>query len=411
MDLYLIIFTSNTYKKEQVYESHKDLFVALENHFTLHLINYKEAEQIPNNAYKMAFISSGHVEDKVISNFSIFPYPITLLTDGLNNSLAAAMEIAAWIRSKDMKVNIIHGHVSTIIEQVLLHHQAFSARRTLKGKRIGVIGTPSSWLVSCHVDYLLASKRWGVTYVDIPIEEIYKLYYQITDDEVGVEASLFATRAQACQDTTPDILLQEMRLYKAIKTICEKEQLNAVTFSGSLLNEELHLTGCLACSLLNDEGIPAGSEGDLQAIMTLLMSQALTGQPCFIGNPAFIDTRNNDILLSHCSIPTKMTDSYIIRDHFESAYGIGIQGIVHPGDVTIFRCGSECLDEYFVAEGYLLENLNLLTTCRTQLKIKLNKSTSYFFNNPLGNHHVLLLGKHAKEIEEFMQQNRCKKRE
>lgn len=411
MDLYLIIFTSGTYKKEQVYENHKDLFVALESHFTLHLINYKEAEKIPGNAYKMAFIASGQVEGKVISNFSIFPYPITLLTDGLNNSLAAAMEIAAWIRSKDMKVCIIHGRTEEMVEQVLQHHQAFAARRSLKGKRIGVIGAPSSWLVACHVDYLLASKRWGVTYIDIPIGEVIKLYYQITDDEVGVEASLFATRAQACQDTTPEILLQEMRLYKAIKLVCEKENLHAVTLSGALLVEELQLTGCLASSLLNDEGIPAGCEGDLQAIMTLLMVQVLTGKPGFMGNPAFIDTKHNELLLAHCSIPTKMTDGYIIRDHFEAPNGIGIQGIVHPSDVTIFRCGGECLDEYFVTEGYLSENLNLLTACRTQLKIKLGKSVSYFLRNPLGNHHVMLQGKHSKIIQEFMQQNRCKQRE
>lgn len=411
MDLYLIIFTSGNYRKEQVYESHKDLFVALENHFTLHLINYKDADTIPSNSYKMAFIASGQVEDKVISNFSIFPYPITLLTDGLNNSLAAAMEIAAWIRSKDMKVQIIHGRTQEMVSQVLQHHQAFQARHYLKGKRISVVGTPSSWLVACHVDYLLASKRWGVTYVDIPIEEVYKLYNQITDDEVGVEASLFATRAQACQDTTPEILLQEMRLYKAVKTICKEEKLDAVTLSGALLTEELQLTGCLASSLLNNEGIPSGCEGDLQAIMTLLMAKALTGQTCFMGNPAFIDTQNNELLLAHCSIPTSMTDSYIIRDHFEAATGIGIQGIVHPGDVTIFRCGGECLDEYFVTEGYLTENMNLLTACRTQLRIKLDKPVSYFLKNPLGNHHVMLLGKHAQAIQEFMQQNRCKLRE
>lgn len=40
--------------------------MALEKHFTLHLVNYKEVESIPANAYKMAFIASGGVEDCVI---------------------------------------------------------------------------------------------------------------------------------------------------------------------------------------------------------------------------------------------------------------------------------------------------------------------------------------------------------
>ena len=182
---------------EQIYQSHKELFMALEKHFTLHLVNYKEVESIPANAYKMAFIASGGVEDCVIRNFSILPYPITLLSDGLNNSLAAALEIAACVRNKDMKVRIIHGHTSDMAKQVLLHHKAFAAKRSLKGKRIGVIGTPASWLVASHVDYLLASQRWGVNYIDIPLQEVYKRFYEITDDEIGLEASIFANKAKA----------------------------------------------------------------------------------------------------------------------------------------------------------------------------------------------------------------------
>ena len=108
MNLYLIIFTAGTYKVEQVYEKHKDLFVELEKHFTLHLVNYTDSESIPSHEYKMAFIASGGVESAVVRFFSILPYPITLLTDGLNNSLAAALEISAWIQSRDMKVKIIN---------------------------------------------------------------------------------------------------------------------------------------------------------------------------------------------------------------------------------------------------------------------------------------------------------------
>lgn len=51
--------------------------------------------------------------------------------------------------------------------------------------RIGVIGTPSSWLIASNVDYLLAKRRWGVEYTDVSLDRIYEYYNQITDDEVG----------------------------------------------------------------------------------------------------------------------------------------------------------------------------------------------------------------------------------
>ena len=37
MNLYLIVFSSEINKKEQVYENHKELFVELEKYFTLYL--------------------------------------------------------------------------------------------------------------------------------------------------------------------------------------------------------------------------------------------------------------------------------------------------------------------------------------------------------------------------------------
>lgn len=51
--------------------------------------------------------------------------------------------------------------------------------------RIGVMGTPSSWLVASNVDYLLAKRRWGIEYTDVSLDRIYEYYGQITDDEVG----------------------------------------------------------------------------------------------------------------------------------------------------------------------------------------------------------------------------------
>ena len=50
MNLYLIIFTSGSYKMEQTYQNHKELFMALEKHFTLHLVNHTETESIPPKA-------------------------------------------------------------------------------------------------------------------------------------------------------------------------------------------------------------------------------------------------------------------------------------------------------------------------------------------------------------------------
>ena len=172
--------------------------------------------------------------------------------------------------------------------------------------------------------------------------------------------------------------------------------------------EKLRTTGCLALALLNDEGIPAGCEGDLQSIFTLLIAKTLTGQAGFMANPAFINDDQNEIVMAHCTIATKMVDQFIIRNHFETETGIAIQGILHPGGITMRISGGACLDEYFVSTGQLIENTNYINACRTQARIKLDKSVDYFMRNPLGNHHIILMGDHEKVIHEFMQLNSCK---
>ena len=78
----------------------------------------------------------------------------------------------------------------------------------------------------------------------------------------------------------------------------------------------------------------------------------------------------NEIILAHCTIGIAQTEQFIIRNHFETEGGIGIQGILPTGDVTIVKCGSESLDEYYLSTGTLVENTNYINMCRTQVRIK-----------------------------------------
>ena len=105
------------------------------------------------------------------------------------------------------------------------------------------------------------------------------------------------------------------------------------------------------------------------------------------------------------------TEKYIIRNHFETESGIGIQGLLPTGDVTIVKCGGECLDEYYLSTGTLTENTNFINMCRTQVRIKMNTPAEYFLKNPLGNHHILIQGNYEVLLNEFLQANTCKRTE
>lgn len=409
MVINLITFASILHKQTTVRSSHEVILTELEKYFTVNFIDYQDIDKLSPNDFSILFIATGGVERLVIQHFESLPRPAILLADGMQNSLAAALEISSWLRGRGMKSEILHGELSEIIKRIFVLHSNFKAQRNLFGMRIGVIGTPSSWLIASNVDYLLAKRRWGVEYTDIPLERIYEYYEQITDDEVGEACAKLAGQALACREASPEDMIKAMRLYRAIKKVVEKENLSALTLSCFRMIEQTGTTGCLALSLLNDEGIIAGCEGDLQSIFTMLTTKVLTGKSAFMANPSMINARTNEIVLAHCTVGIKQAEKFIIRNHFETESGIGIQGILPTGDVTIVKCGGECLDEYYLSTGTLTENTNYINMCRTQVRIKMNTPAEYFLKSPLGNHHILLHGNYEVMLDEFLQSNGCKR--
>ena len=409
MVINLITFASILHKQVSVRSSHEVILTELEKYFTVNFIDYQDINKLTPNDFSILFIATGGVERLVIQHFESLPRPAILLADGMQNSLAAALEISSWLRGRGMKSEILHGELTEIIKRIFVLHSNFIAQRSLFGLRIGVIGTPSSWLVASNVDYLLAKRRWGVVYADIQLERIYDYYAQITEDEVGEACAEIAGKALACREATPEDMIKGMRLYRAIKKVVEEENLSAITLSCFRLIEQTGTTGCLALALLNDEGLIAGCEGDLQSIFTMLAVKVLTGKSAFMANPSMINARTNEIILAHCTVGINQTEKFIIRNHFETESGIGIQGILPTGDVTIVKCGGECLDEYYLSTGTLTENTNYINMCRTQVRIKMNTPAEYFLRNPLGNHHILLHGNYEIMLDEFLQSNGCKR--
>lgn len=409
MVINLITFASLLHKQASVRSSHEIILNELEKYFTVNFIDYQDINKLSPDDFSILFIATGGVERLVIQHFESLPRPAILLADGMQNSLAAALEISSWLRGRGMRSEILHGELSEIIKRIFVLYSNFKAQRSLVGMRIGVMGTPSSWLIASNVDYLLAKRRWGIEYIDVPLNRVYEYYEQITDDEVGEACASLAGKALACREATPEDMIKAMRLYHAIKRIVEEDKLSAITLSCFRLIEQTGTTGCLALALLNDEGIIAGCEGDLQSIFSMLVVKVLTGKSTFMANPSMINARTNEVILAHCTVGIAQTEKFIIRNHFETESGIGIQGILPTGDVTIVKCGSECLDEYYLSTGTLTENTNYINMCRTQVRVKLHSPAEYFLKNPLGNHHIMLHGNYETMLDEFLQANGCKR--
>ena len=205
---------------------------------------------------------------------------ILLLTSGKSNSLAASMEILSWLRGQGADGEILHGTAEYVAQKIMLLAKVSIALRELRGKKIGIIGQPSDWLIASSFDSDVIRKELGIETEEIDMQE---LLTEIRKRDYPVDAR---KRLQTCPS---DYFIGALEIYGALKRIITRHNLNAITLRCFDLLTSVRNTGCLALALLNQEGIPSSCEGDVPALLTMMISHALTGETGFQANPSCID--------------------------------------------------------------------------------------------------------------------------
>ena len=309
--------------------------------------------------------------------------PIYLVVTQRSNSLAAAMEILTWI-------NLHQGHAHILTKEV--KSEASSSQTTneeptrlpinpssfidssfidssfIDSSKIGLIGSPSDWLIASPYSHEILHDRLGIDIVNIPITEVTSLG--------KVESGLKGAE----------------RIYERLKEIIEQYHLNAITLRCFDLLTTVGNTGCIALSRLNDEGIPASCEGDVPTLVTMLLCQRLTGCPCFQANPARIDPQSGKILMAHCTLPLTMTTSHTLTTHFESGIGVAIHGELPEGPYTLVKVSGD-LTRLFAENVTLTSNQYAPDLCRTQVWLQATpEAAQELLSHPIANHHVLIPG-------------------
>ncbi len=400
MKLNLITFASSLASRESIFTDHHELLDAISEKYDVQYIFPEELDGIMPEGATMVLVGSGGVEEMVKANIDHLPPYVVLIADGLKNSLAASLEILSWMRLNDRHGRVLHGPISFIMQGIDDYAAAHEAFAKLHGKRVGVIGKPSGWLIASNVDYAAMRERWGIEMVDVSLDEVVEGYEAVTDDEVQDITDQFINKAVGIKEPSRDKVVKAMRLYRSVKGIVERYRLDAFTLNCFDLIPTTRTTGCVALALLNQEGIPAGCEGDEQTLLTMLAVQAATGEMTFMANPSkILDNAAHEMVFAHCTIAPAMTDRYIVRDHYESLSGVAVEGIFDPMDVTVVKCGGKNMERYFISKARLLECTTNPNMCRTQLHLRLDESLDYFLERSIGNHHVIIRGDHKQRLE------------
>ena len=317
-----------------------------------------------------------------------------LLTSGKSNSLAASLEILSYLRQQGLKGEVLHGSPEYLQQRVHTLETVASARKKLAGTRIGVIGQPSDWLIASHADPMAVMDKLGARLVEIPMEELLREIAKAPSENAPADEPMAGNVRRSYPGAT--------QVYHALEKLVARYELGAFTLRCFDLLTAVGNTGCLALASFNADGIPASCEGDVPALLSMMIAQALTGVTGFQANPSRIDVETGQMLFAHCTVPFNMVTDWQYDTHFESGIGVGIHGNLPEGPVTVFKVDGK-LGRHFAAEGELLHNQYEDNLCRTQVVLQLRpEDARYFLTDPIGNHHIILPGHCKALLEELL---------
>ena len=350
-------------------------------------------EEVTAQPLPVFFIASGGAEMGYMAAYHAAKPPYILLTTPAYNSLAAAMEIMGYLDEQGEPGEILHGSIAIIAKRLKVLLRVANAKRKINGMRLGAIGKPSG-LIASEADSAKLKAASGMEIIDIPLDELVQEYHK------GGYVENDLTRELKSQGYAPEEIEKALDVYGATCRVIERYNLQAVTVRCFELLGLIHTTGCLALAILNAEGIPAACEGDTKSLASMVILNAITGQSSFMANPSCMDAETNEIIFAHCTLPIDMPDRYRLTTHFESGIGVAVAGDVSLGKVTVFKCNDD-LTRHYAGRAELLECPNRSDLCRTQMRLKMLDGVDYFARGPISNHHMIVKGDWADEINEF----------
>lgn len=301
-----------------------------------------------------------------------------------DNAYASATEVKAYLNEMNIASLLLDEEESETALYLNYLHSSKNALAQLQGKRLGQIGDVSDWLVSSVITPELLASKLGISLIKLP-------WNQLPHFSTLAASTDFL---ETFSETTKMPLLETAKVNALLENTIATNKLDAITVECFPMVQQDGVTACLPLARFNQQGIPAGCEGDLTAIAGMMLFKKLSGIVPWIAN---INKVTNDIcMFSHCTIAPGMITDMKITTHFETNKGTAVEGNFKGDEVTIFRFDNT-LSNAFITNAIISGRPKKPTACRTQIEVKLTKrEVELLKENPLGNHHLIAPGNYTQ---------------
>jgi L-fucose isomerase-like protein len=339
----------------------------------------KEDYELADHAPDVLFFLSGGSERPSMEMVSAGNFYV-LIGSRHGNAYASATEVKAYLNDKKIP--------SMLLDEEEAETQAFlqdlvavkRALGSLQGKRLGLIGQISDWLIASAIPAETLKAKLGIDLIEIPWDKLAHF-----SEFKASEAFLDSFAGEKQFDLT-----ETAQVSKMLTETIQKWNLDAITVECFPMVQKDSVTACLPLAKFNNDGIPSGCEGDLTAIAGMMLCKELTGTIPWIAN---INKATDRVcMFSHCTIAPGLVSGFSVKTHFETDKGTAMEGDFKGDLITIFRFDNK-LGKAFIACTNITGRPKSETACRTQIEVKLTENeVKLLRESPLGNHHLIFPG-------------------
>lgn len=283
------------------------------------------------------------------------------------NSFCGTMVIAGilgtFFHNKHIVFKWFYGYPSSSLfqERFGVTVGAIRAIQTLQQSRIGCLGPLVTGFDHLAVDEAQIKSRLGTTISRVhALEEITGPAKKMPDSRIESEIDRILSEGHPGSQVSQQSLMQFARLNLALNDFALENGYDALAIScWTRLQKLMGVVACGPISRLNEAGIIAACEADVDGAIGMLVDRAISGKPATLVDLVSLDMDDQSLNVWHCGpAPRSMADSNGVTwdQHFDigeyrdgSWYGQGAVASLQfkPGVITLSRISTK-MEQVFV---------------------------------------------------------------
>ncbi len=252
-----------------------------------------------------------------------------------SGSIVGTQQLNSILSDIEIPHRIYYGELEdeNTARETMIFARACTIIHRLHGARIGVIGRRTEGMTPTAVDEVEILRLFGTRLLNYGMDEFDEIAGRIDMNEARSVWNRFCAGAvQVTSQAEQGVL--SARNYLACRKIVQELKLDALAV-GSY--PKCQGTMCVPIAWLNEEGLPAGCEGDVNSTLCMLILSMLSEPPVHFGEMLAIDEGDHSIVTSHCGCGSPSLadeNGYILHPVRLANHGACIRFCARSGPVT-----------------------------------------------------------------------------